>query len=176
MHPHNARAVEELATTVRRYPRDLKVEVIEALASRLGVPVLVGDDTRPIDWDAVFDGPSFWLELRLSDNDDLYAEGGVFDGDVVQGAECVMGAALGLIEEMSRRHPIVKQELQAVLHRVMAEAHRGDSLAAITEVGGRWTDLVGDRLDTEPHRQAETFGAAHAVVERLIAVADAVTG
>ena len=52
-----------------------------------------------------------------------------------------------------------------------------DPVEALLEVGTMWADRVPELLEREPHRQGETFKAAHAVVQRLLrACPGAVTG
>lgn len=45
-----------------------------------------------------------------------------------------------------------------------------DPVEAIVEVGAMWADTVEQQVGEEPSRHAETLSAAHAVVERLLAL------
>jgi len=93
---------------------------VAALASRLRLPVLVGDDALPLDQKIPGAGPSYLVQLDLDEPGDFYVEGGDVL-NVVDGVKSVGRAWLGLIDEMVRLHPERANDIWAAALWVVTE-------------------------------------------------------
>ena len=113
------RAVEGLATVVEHEPKELKVWAVAALAHRLDLPVLVGDDAlgegrcTPDD-----ERPRYAVDLVLSDPRDIYLESGDVL-DLADGVERVGGAWVGLAKNLMDRHPEKREDILRAAYQVI---------------------------------------------------------
>jgi len=161
-------AIENVAREIDKSPsEEMRIWAVAALASRLRLPVLIGDDALPLDRPKIPGaGPSYLVHLDLDEPGDFYVEGG-YVSDVVVGVESVGRAWLGLVEAMNREHPDRASEVRSAALLVVADLVAGDgSVGAIAEAGERWAAMVSERLDDRPDRQADTLRAAYGAVQK----------
>ena len=160
--------IDAVAVEAERHPEELQIWAVAAVASKLGLAVLIGEDALPLDRHLSSSGPQYAVELDLGEPGKFYVEGGDVL-DVIDGVESIGRAWLGLVEEMCRRHPTKANEMWAAAFGVMAEAaSAGRSLDAIEQIGEMWVNLTSQRLDDGPSRQAQTLKAAWRITERLV--------
>lgn len=113
-------AVDHLAAAVEaeEHSAEMAVWAVAALAHRLDLPIVVGDDALGNAPSSSDEAPRYVVELVLSDPKEIYLESGDVL-DLADGVERVGLAWVGVVENLMDRHPEERRDIHRAAYGVV---------------------------------------------------------